>query len=117
MGLSPVVAIRGKKLFGQFQRRRQLGNMRNAGNIIALGKGKQPSNHLPITPRDSTTLLVDVQPDASTSNIVVNISTLQSVLNVMAISSKCASGKLKITAQGLIEGSASYVSMDATIAI
>ena len=111
VGLSPVVAKRGKKPFGQFQRRRQLGNMRNARKKIALGKSKQPSSHLPITPRDSTTLLVDVQPDASCSNIVLNISTLQSVLNAMAICSKCASGKLKITAQGMIEGSASYVSM------
>ena len=108
VGLSPVVAKRGKKPFGQFQRRRLL---RSARKKIALRKSKQPSSHLPITPGDSTTSLVDVQPDAFCSNIVMNISTLQSVLNVMAICSKCASCKLKITAQGMIEGSASYVSM------
>ena len=109
--LSPFVAKRGKKPFGQFKRRRQMGNIRNSRKKIALEKGKQASSHLPITPRDSTTLLVDVQSDESTSNTVVNLSTLQSVLNAMAICSKCASVKLKITAQGLNEGSASYVSM------
>ena len=95
VGVSTPKSTTKMKAFGHLSRRKQLALAR---------KTQKPRKGKPSLVKS---IVLDPEPQTSTSNIVFDIVRLQTVLNSMANCSKCRIGKLQITAHSLNKGSAS----------
>ena len=104
--ITDVVVRKHRTKSGKLSRRKHLGR---------FAKTRATTKKSPVVPTSSQfvpAIEIPLPAASSETNVVMSIGTNQSILNSMARSALCESGKLRIRVTGISHGTASFLSID-----